>query len=333
MIVEQSAADLMHIMAGGLAAHALIVACRLELPDAFQGGPQSLECLAERTGAQPAALHLLLRALAALGVCSAQPDGRYAPTALSEQMRAVAGSKRAHILYTGEILFPVWSGLEHTLRTGGSAFAAVLGQELYAYNTSHPEAAALFDEWVAQTNAEWLLPAIDACELPATGTVVDVGGGRGVLLTAVLERNSGLRGVLFEQPAVAEAARRTLDAARLGHRAEVVVGDFFASVPMGGDVYLAGRVLFNWDEDRAARILRNCRAAMAARSRLLILEPVLPEGDGASLAALAALHVLACGGHVLTESEWRARLVRAGLRLVRVQPTPAQRCVLEAVCG
>ena len=163
-------------------------------------------------------------------------------------------------------------------------------------------------------------------------TVVDVGGGRGTLLAAILRANPDVRGVLFEQAHVLPGARQYLDAAGLGERCELVAGDFFASVAAGGDAYVLKWIVHDWDDEHALRILERCRQAMPATSRLLMVETVIPPGNDPSSGKLADLAMLVwTGGKERTEAEYRALLGAAGLKLTRVVPTRSSLSVIEAV--
>lgn len=226
--------------------------------------------------------------------------------------------------------------LLHTVRTGETAFEAVFGQPLFDYYASHPAAEASGSARMTARS----LPV--ARELAASGlvqgaeTVVDVGGGQGTVLAALLQPHPGVRGVLCERPPVLALARGYLAAHGVADRCELVAGDFFASVPDGGDLYLLKSVLHDWDDGRSVTILRNCRAAMHATARLAIVEFVLPQtmtADPALLpAALLDLIMLAyAGGQERTESEFADLLGQAALRLERVSALQSGLQVLTAV--
>jgi hypothetical protein len=171
-----------------------------------------------------------------------------------------------------------------------------------------------------------------ACDFSALGTIIDVGGGHGSLLAAILRANPGLRGVLFDRPQAVAEARHQLEAAGLGGRCEVVAGDFFVSVPAGGDAYILKRVIHDWDDDRAGAILRNCQRAMPEHSRLLVIELVLPPGNDPSLGKLFDLLMLVdLGGRERTEADYRTLLAGAGFELTAVTPTPSLVSVVEGM--
>ena len=165
-------------------------------------------------------------------------------------------------------------------------------------------------------------------------TVVDVGGGYGTILAAVLRANPGLRGVLFDQPAVIEGARPRIAASGLAERCELVSGSFFDTVPAGGDVYILSSVLHNWDDERAIEILRTCRRAMRDAARLLIVELVIPPGNTPGDGKMLDLQmmVLFTGGKERTPAEYRALLEAGGFRQTRITPTPQQMSLIEAAC-
>lgn len=323
---------LMQLASAGIWFQATYVAAKLGLADLLDDGPKASEELARCTGTDLSSLRLLLRALAAIGVFESQPDGRFALTPVSECLKTGNDTLRAQVLYTGEVFYPTWGSLLQSVRSGRAAAPQVLGTELYDYNARHPELVDLFNDWMNQTARAWFLPAIMACDVSGSGTIADVGGGHGTLLAGLLQRSPGLRGILFDRPEVVAGTGPLLAAAGVADRCTVVGGDFLTAIPRGADVYVLARVLFNWDEERARTILRNCRQALQGRGRLLVIEEVMPDGEGPTLEAFSALNLLnALGGKVLTESEWRERFAATGFTLTRIIPVESSWPVLEAV--
>ena len=165
---------------------------------------------------------------------------------------------------------------------------------------------------------------------------MDVGGGHGTLLIAILSASPGVRGVLFERESVAVGARAHIEAAGFSSRCAVVSGDFFQSVPGDGDLYLLSHIIHNWDDRRSGRILANCRAATRPGAKLLILEQILPERFVPSRApvqaAMADLHMLAItGGQERTAGQYRELLHAAGFTLGAVTETTAAESLIEGV--
>jgi hypothetical protein len=332
---EDPAAALARLASGFWAARAVQVAARLGLADGLRDGPRSPADLAATTGSHPDALGRLMRVLAGLGVLTSDARGRYRLTPMGELLRGDApGSLRDFVARFGEPEYwRAWGALDHSIATGRPAFEAVFGARLFDHLARDPEAAARFHAGMGGGSARAAAAVVAALgDLGGAGTVVDVGGGHGALLAAVLRANPEARGVLFELPQVAEAGRAALAAAGLAGRSRVETGDFFEAVPAGGDLYLLQRIVHDWDDGEAVRLLGNVRAAMPAHARLLLVEAVVQPGDAPSHAKMLDLNMLVLvGGRERTEEEYRALLQAAGLALRRVLPATADTSVLEAV--
>jgi hypothetical protein len=246
----------------------------------------------------------------------------------------VPGSVRDYAVLVGEpMVWRSWGGILHSLRTGKPAFDHTFGAPLFEYLAAHPEEARVFDAAMTGRSAAENAAVLAAYDFSGAGTVVDVGGGQGALLAAILEANPRTRGVLFDRPHVVAAARPRLEAAGLAPgRFDLVEGDFFGAVPAGGDIYVLKRIIHDWDDGRARSILRNCRAALSEAGRLLLVELVVPPGNEPSDAKLLDLLMLVyAGGRERTEAEYRDLLASAGFELARVVPTASNVSLVEAV--
>ncbi|HET6467429.1 MAG TPA: methyltransferase [Geminicoccaceae bacterium] len=325
---------LLALASGAWIGQAVHVAARLGIADLLGDGPKPPAALAAATGTDATALYRLLRALASLGVFAEDAGGRFTLTPLAEGLRSDApGSLRGYAIMMGEEWhWRAWGELLESVRTGGSAFERVHGCELFRYFAEHPEAARVFNAAMTSRTGQETAAVTGAYDWPA-GTIVDVGGGQGALLTAILARRPEARGILFDLPHVIDAARRPIEEKGLAARCELVGGDFFDRVPAGGDLYLIKRVLHDWDDGRAAAILRCCRAAMAADARLLVIEHVLPPGNAPSWGKLLDLQmlVLTPGGQERDEAGFHGLLATAGFRLERVLPAGPTASLIEAL--
>lgn len=313
---------------------AISVAAALGVADLLAGGPRPVDELARDAGAHPGALGRLLRALAAHGVFTEAGPGRFALTPLAELLRADApGSFRPVALWCGSVAYTVFGGLEHSVRTGQPAFDHLFGMEFFDYLERNPETGALFDAFMARQTAAVAAVLPSAYDFADIGTLVDVGGGRGELLAAVLRAHPHLRGVLFDRPQVAGRARAALEAAGLADRCAVVGGDLAEEVPPGGDAYLLKSIVHAAPDDEAVGWLANCRRAMGAGGRLLLVEFVLPEGNEPHPGKLMDVLMLVGthGGRERTAAEFGALLARAGFRMTRIVPTESFYGVVEAV--
>jgi O-methyltransferase len=315
-------------------ARSVWVAAKLGVADLLGDGPLDAETLAAAAGAHAPSLYRVLRTLASVGIFAEGDDGRFGLTPLAGPLRVDApDSIRDYILLVGEEFYwRPWDHLLYSVRIGRPAFEQVHGADFFTFLARDPGASAVFDAAMTSRSAQENDAIASAYDFSDLGTIIDVGGGRGSLLAAILRANPGLSGVLFDRPQVVAEARHQLEAAGLGGRCEVVAGDFFASVPAGGDAYLLKRVLHDWDDERAGAILRNCHRAMPGHGRLLAIDLVVPPGNDPSLGKLFDLLMLVqVGGRERTEAEFQALLASAGFELKAVTPTLSLVSVVEGV--
>ena len=335
--MDRAGETVLRIARGYQLSQALYVAAKLGVADVLGTEPLAADAVAEAVDARAPELRRVLRALVAGGVFTELEDGRFATNDAAAALRADApGRVRDVVINFGEEMYRSFGDLLHTVRTGETAFDVVHGAPLFEYYAAHPQAeASAAARMLART-----LPV--ASELAASDvlrdarTVVDVGGGTGALLAEVLRHRPAIGGVLLERPGMLELARGYLAEQGVADRCELVEGDFFSSVPAGGDVYVLKSVLHDWDDERCIAILRSCRAAMDHSARLAIVELLLPErmtpGDAMLSAALLDLIMLAyAGGRERTAAEFAQLLDRARLSLVSTTPLAAGPHVLEAV--
>jgi predicted O-methyltransferase YrrM len=309
---------------------ALYVAAKLGVADCLRDGPRSSDELAQATGTHAPSLYRLLRVLASRGVFEEVTDGRFGLTPLGDLLRSdVVSSVRAELLLWGHpILWGPWGHLLHSVETGERAFDHLYGVGIWEYLARHPEDGAMFNAGIAAGEYHTQLSTV--YDFSGINLIVDIGGGNGRLLSAVLRANPATRGVLLDTPGVVSGADEILRAEGVAERCRVIAGDFFAELPSGGDVYVLSRVLMDWDDEHAVTILRNCRRAVAEQGRLLVMERVIPPDNAPSLSQLSDLLSLAItGGRIRSESEMRQLFARARFRLTTVIPTPAGYSVLE----
>jgi hypothetical protein len=332
---QPPAVTMLQLTMGALVSQAVSVIARLGIADVLAAGPQPVEQIAQRVGAHRSALYRVLRALGDVGVVAELENRQFALTPLSELLRSdVPGSLRGWATMVGMPFhrYP-WTDLYETVLTGESAFDRVHGTKVFDYLAEHPEDAAIFDAAMTSISTNESVSIAKAYDFSRFNTIVDVGGGRGGLLAAILSANPHLQGVLFDVATVVAGIDDELTAAEVVGRCEVVSGDFFDSVPDGADAYLLSAIIHDWDDDQAVQILRTCRAAMTDSACVLLAEIVLPEGPAPSMGKLADLEmlVMTAGGRQRTEAELRALLGQAGLRLTRTIPSAGMVSLVEAV--
>ena len=307
------------------------VAARLGLADLLAAGPRPVEELAAMAGAEPQALHRLLRALASLGIFAEDPAGDFVLTPQAELLRSdVQGSLRdVALLYGEDWLWQAYGNMTHSVRTGAPAFTKTHGQPFYGYLLAHPRAAARFNVAMTGFSSHETAAILEAYDFSDVRNVVDIGGGHGALLAALLRAHPQMWGTLFDLPSVLAGAASVLG--EMGERARTVAGDFVDEAPARADLYVMKSVLHNWDDTDALRILSTCRAAMAPEARLLVIERVVPTGNAPAEAKLFDINMLVvAGGRERTEPEYRRLFEQAGLALTRVGGTRSPLSVIVA---
>jgi hypothetical protein len=284
-------------------------------------------------GAHADSLRRLLRALASIGIFAEDERGRFGNTPLSEMLRSGPGTMRAMALMSGERpMLRAWEELLHSVKTGESAFEKVYGMRVFEYFAQDPEFASVFDDAMTSRSAMESGAVTASFDFSGMATLVDVAGGQGMLLASVLAKNPAQRGILFDMPSAVANAKPILERAGVASRCEIVGGDFFKSVPAGGDGYLLKHILHDWNDDDCVRILKSIHAASKPRARLFVIEAVIEPGNAPHFAKLLDLQmlVLTHGGRERTKPEWRALLKAGGFSLERIVPTPAMVSILDA---
>jgi hypothetical protein len=298
----------------------LHTAARLGVFDALAAGPQTAEQLAAAVGAHGPSLRRLLRALTTVDVLREDAAGAFANADLGELLRADhPQSLGAQAIMYGEPFFwGTWGDLYETVRTGAPAFERVNGAALFDYLGRRPAEAALFEAGMTSVSKLRLPAILGAYDFSGFTQIVDVGGGRGALLRALLEHYPRLSGILYDQPAVIANAAELQSASAAG-RCQLVGGNFFQSVPAGGDGYILKQVLHDWNDAEVVQILRHCRQAMAASGKLLVIETVLKPSNEPDYGKWADLNMLVMlSGRERTAEEFRALYAAAGFELTAV---------------
>jgi hypothetical protein len=326
---------------GHYVSRALYLAAKLGLADLLADGPRDSGDLAKASGTHAPSLNRVMRLLASAGVFNEQEAGRFALTPLGEMLRTdVPGSMHAVVkLIAGIGIQDGWKELEYCVRTGEPAFRKNFPDaDPFALMAQDPAEAANFDKAMAAFAPSTAKAVAAAYDFSVFGKVADIGGGNGALLIGILAANPGLRGIVFDQPHVANRAREQIAAAGMQDRCEVVGGSFFDEFPRGADVYMLKHVIHDWNDQQATAILKNCRAVVPAQGKLLIVEGVYPpridQSPESRGAASNDVNMLVCtGGRQRSESEFRDLLATSGFVLSRVVPTSARVCVIEGECA
>jgi hypothetical protein len=316
----------------------VFVAAKLGIADVLVEGPLTVDEIAARVGAHPPYLGRVLRALASVGIFASDPHGRFHLTRLAQTLRSdhPESLRDFALMLVDDYNWSAWGALEHSVRTGASAFEHVHGAPAFPWMRAHPEKERMFSASMTSLSVVENAAVARAYAFGKLRKVVDVGGAHGHLLVAILRSYVKVRGVLFDQPPVIEEAARSgfITAADLANRCEAVGGDFFESVPAGADAYVMKYIVHDWDDEKGVRILRNCRKAMADDGRVLVIDHVVSAGNRFDLGKLIDINMMVMmGSKERTKDEFRQLFARAGLRLKRVIRTASSLSILEGVAG
>jgi hypothetical protein len=308
------------------------VVAKLGVADHLTEAPLTAAEVAGKVHADTKGLGRVLRLAAVFGLVAEKPGDRFRLTPIGELLRTnIPGSLRAVAIQLGELHYAAWGDLLYSATTGESAFEHVYGAPLFNYLSSHEAAQATFDAYMSANKDPFASALNEKYDFSKFGLLVDVGAGNGSVSAAILSAYPKLAAIIFDRPAVMSAAERFVAQAGLQDRCRLVAGDFFDSVPMGGDIYMLSNIIHDWDDARAGNILRNCRASMKANTPLILLETVLPphgEPNGALLADVNMLVMLT--GQERTEDAYQSLLRASGFHPSRTIPISPRLSLIEA---
>lgn len=325
--------ELMHMIHGSRITQLIYVAAKLKIADLLDEEPKSSQEIAQIVGVHPRALYRVMRALSSLGIFSEDEFGYFHMTQLGKLLKTgMPGSLAGYAIMVGEPWsWSVEGDLLYSVRTGKPAFAHIHGMDVHDYMNRNIEATKQFNEAMTSFSSHELEPIINAYDFSQIKTVVDVGGGHGALLAEILKINPEMQGKLFDLRAADEAAISIMEGQGVRDRCELIPGNFFQSVPGGGDAYILKRVIHDWDDDNAVTILKVCHKAMSGKSSLLIMERVIPKGNEPSFGKLVDISMLTLsGGLERSEHEFRVIFERAGFKITNIIPTICPLSIIEA---
>ncbi len=320
------------VFGGSWITQGIWVAAELAIADVLAEGPQTAEQLAHQTNTHPGSLYRVLRALASVGIFHQDSEGRFTQTPLSEMLQSNGnGSQRSFAIMMGAEFYQAWGELLHSVRTGNPGFEKRFGASAFEHFMANPQRHSIYDRAMGGFGTAEIGPVLDAYDFSTFTTVADVGGGSGLLLSAILERHPGVKGMLFDLPPVAERARALMATSSLAERYRIEGGDFFSSIPIGADAYVLQHIIHDWEDPEATVILQNCRKVLKPTGKVLLIEMVIPQGNQPGFGKWLDLMMLLIGGRERTEEDYTRLFSAAGLKLQRVIPTANEASIIEAV--
>ncbi len=318
------------LLNGHVIARAAYIAIELDLADKIRDGHTNAESLANAADVDAQVIYRILRILAGQGVLRESEDRQFALTSMGEVLLSDSPeSIAAHgILTHHPATWAALGDLFYTVRTGKTAFDHVMGESWVEHMASDNEFAEVFHRAMNGLSRMHNSSVAEAYDFSRHNRIVDVGGGNGALLSAILSRNEKLSGVLLDRGSAIDQARQGIGGPM--DRCELVIGDFFAAVPSGGDAYILKVVLHDWKDDECIRILKNCGDAMADGGRVLVVERLIGARNEPSLTHIADIFMMTfTGGIERSESEFEELFNRSGLELLRTFATSTDINVLE----
>lgn len=324
---------LQELIAGAWLSQAIQTAAELGIADALSGGPLTGEEVAGRVGADPDAVHRLMRLLCSRAIFVERRNGTYDLTPMGRALRSdTPNSMRSFARFVGHPAHREhWSFLAEAVRTGDMSLPSLRGMDFWEYLETNQSLADAFNGAMTSLSEATNAPVLAAYDFSDFGTIVDVGGGHGKFLAGILGQATESHGILFDLASVTEGARELLQAEGVADRCTIEPGSFFDAVPRGGDAYVMRAIIHDWEESKALQILRNIHEAMKPDSTLLLVELVLPDDDSPHPGKLIDLEMLAnIGGRERTAAGYRELLAEAGFEMTRVVPTASPASIVEA---
>lgn len=318
---------MLNLISGFWIARSLYLAAKLGVADLFDNQPKTIAQLANGTQTDPRSLYRLLRALSSVGIFSEVSEQTFALTPLGATLQSnCPGSMRDAVMaQMGEDHSLGWRNGLHSLKTGEIAFDHVTGMNIWEYYALHPEDGQIFSQSMSSMGTAIAQAVVQSYDFSRFSTIVDVGGAQGSLISTIVQANPHLKGILFDLPEI-------IANVQVDQKIQPVAGNFFESVPAGGDIYTMRWIIHDWDDHKSSLILKNCHQAMSDHGKLLLVESIIPPGNEPSPAKFIDLiMLLMTGGKERTEAEYCTLLRANGFELTRVIPTPSMLSIIEAV--
>ncbi len=325
---------MMQIITGFWTSCCIYNAAKLDVADLLSNKSLTAEQLAEATHTDAPSLYRMMRALASVEIFRENEKGEFTNTVLSETLKSdVPGSMKAMAIAQLGDHYNAWGNLLYSIKTGNIAFDKVEGMNVWQYYETHPEEGLNFMKAMTGSTPAAINNVIPAYDFSDFKTIVDVGGGNGALLMAILQTAIHAKGIVFDEEYVTNETQKEIATKKFSERCSVKAGSFFDSVPEGADCYVMKHILHDWNDEKSIQILGNCKKAMKPDSKLLVIEAVIPTGNSPHPGKFMDINMMAMtGGKERTEKEYSTLFDKAGLKLSRVIHTPIQTLsILEVI--
>ena len=314
----------------------LHTAAKLSLADYMGSIPLTAEQLAETMGLSPTHLLRFLRALSTIGICEERPDRGFLLTRTGQALKSGSPSGlREKAIIACEQYWEPWANLDHSLRTGGTAFDKIHGMNVWDWRRVNKSQGAMFQAWATTMSAAQAEAILRSIDFGDATKIADLGGGSGSFLAHILQTHPNMTGVLFDKRQTLAEAKRLLQRCEVAERVECVDGDLLQPFNVVAHVYLLKNVLHDWEDMESRTILQNCRDAMPDNAKLIIIENMLPQCAAEDPAAIMLdMHMMVVtGGRERSLEQFKSLLLQSGFEFLRAEPTSARLWVIEASCA
>jgi len=322
------------MIVGKWVSSAISAAAHFAIADHLESGPKSPKELAALTGTLEGPLYRLLRANASVGVFAELDDGAFAQTPLSEPLRSNAKPclRSMAMMLTDEFHVRAWEQLPWCVETGKPAAYKLYGTGMFDWMSQHPEKTGHFNQAMTDMSSGDSAAIVQSYDFSRFEHIVDVAGGYGTLLAAILDQAPKSQGTLVEMPHVVEGAKKAGILERFGNRSTMIAGSMFEDIPAGADAYIMKYIIHDWYDAECIKLLSQCRKGIRPGGRLLVVDQVVPAGNDPAISKIVDLEMLVLpGGMERTEKQFRELFAASGFRLERIIPMPAPQCVIEGV--
>ena len=323
--------QLMNFIVGKWISKPIYVAAELGIADMLAEGPKTIQELAQESHSHAPSLYRMMRALASVGIFSEVEEKRFELTPMADLLKSEAMRSIA-LMFNADWSDKAWGCFMDSIKTGCTAFEKAHGASVSDWLEENPYAAEVFNEANAVRSASSSRAIVDTYDFSGINTLTDVGGGLGVLMAELLTANSSMNGIIADIPSVVCKTSEMIKSRGIEERCKAVECNFFENIPSGSDAYLMSNILHDWSDEQCHIILNNCCRAMKSKSKLLIVEMVIPPGNQPSIAKLLDLEMLVTtGGCERTEDEFKKLLKSSGFQFARNIPTKAGVCIIENI--
>jgi len=324
---------IMELASAFILSRAIHIAAEIKIADHMINGPQNIKLLAQKTNMNVNALYRFLRLLASYDIFSHDDHNNFSLTPLAQQLVSTdPNSLWKWVTYHNDKnRWLAYGDMKYSIETGKPSFDHIFGKGYFDFLTENPLLAQQFDEGMQNISAKENESIVHSYNFSTYSTIVDIGGGKGGLLTEIITNNLAQNGILFDLKHVQASATQYLTELNLQNHINFITSTgFFNPIPKNADLYILKRVLHDWSDEDCISILKNCHHAMQQDSRLLIIDTIVSQENVRDFSKdIDIAMMVLCGGKERTQTEWKMLIEKADLQLINIYTTPSMLSIIE----